>query len=70
VLKDTGASARRMTFLIGPDGRVAKVWGAVEIKEHVSDAVDSIQGLIESAEGQPDPLRTLGRHRRATPACS
>jgi peroxiredoxin Q/BCP len=48
VLKDTGTSARRVTFLVGPDGRVAKVWGAVKVAGHVSDVVDSIQRLIES----------------------
>jgi peroxiredoxin Q/BCP len=48
VLKDTGASARRVTFLIAPDGRIAKVWGAVKVEGHVSDVVDSIQRLIET----------------------
>jgi peroxiredoxin Q/BCP len=48
VLKDTGASARRVTFLIGPDGRIARVWGAVKVEGHVSDVVDSIQRLIDA----------------------
>jgi peroxiredoxin Q/BCP len=48
VLKDTGTSARRVTFLIAPDGRIAKVWGTVKVEGHVSDVVDSIQRLIET----------------------
>jgi peroxiredoxin Q/BCP len=46
VLKDTGDLARRVTFLIGPDGRIARVWGAVKVEGHVSDVVDSIEKLI------------------------
>jgi len=48
VLKDTGTSARRVTFLVGPDGRVAEVWGAVKVEGHVSEVVDSIQRLIDT----------------------
>ncbi len=44
--RDTGLAARRVTFLVDPEGRVAKVWGAVKVDGHVSDVVASIETLI------------------------
>jgi peroxiredoxin Q/BCP len=32
----------RVTFLIGPDGRIRKIWPDVKPEEHVKEVLDSI----------------------------
>jgi peroxiredoxin Q/BCP len=40
-----GIVAKRSTFLIDPDGRVAAVWPAVQIEGHVADVTETIRRL-------------------------
>jgi thioredoxin-dependent peroxiredoxin len=40
-----GIVAKRSTFLIDPDGKVAAVWPAVAIEGHVDDVVATIRRL-------------------------
>jgi peroxiredoxin Q/BCP len=40
-----GVSAKRKTFLIGPDGRVAHVWPKVTVEGHADDVVATIRRL-------------------------
>ena len=43
--KVLGVTATRSTFLIGPDGRVARVWPKVKIEGHAEDVVAAIREL-------------------------
>jgi len=40
-----GVSAKRKTFLIGPDGRVAHVWPKVTVEGHAEDVVATTRQL-------------------------
>ena len=40
-----GIVAKRSTFLIGPDGRVAHVWPRVSVEGHGDDVVATLKGL-------------------------
>lgn len=40
-----GVTAKRKTFLIGPDGRIAHVWPKVSVEGHASDVVATIRRL-------------------------
>jgi len=40
-----GLAAARMTFLIGPDGRIARVWPKVNLATHADDVVAAIREL-------------------------
>jgi thioredoxin-dependent peroxiredoxin len=40
-----GLAAKRSTFLIDPEGRVAHVWPAVKIGGHAQDVVETIREL-------------------------
>jgi peroxiredoxin Q/BCP len=40
-----GIAAKRSTFLIGPDGKVAAVWPAVQIEGHVDDVTATVRRL-------------------------
>ena len=35
----------RVTFLIGPDGRIAKIWPAVKPETHAGEVLEAIQAL-------------------------
>lgn len=35
----------RVTFLIGPDGRIAKIWPAVKPETHASEVLEAIRAL-------------------------
>jgi len=35
-------AARRISYLIGPDGKVQQVWGKVDVKAHVADVLAAI----------------------------
>jgi peroxiredoxin Q/BCP len=41
-----GVTAKRSTFLIGPDGHVAHVWPRVKVEGHADDVVATIRGLV------------------------
>jgi peroxiredoxin Q/BCP len=38
----------RSTFLIGPDGRIAKVWDKVRVKDHVAEVLEAANQLAAS----------------------
>ena len=40
-----GLSAKRTTFLIDPEGRVARVWTKVKVEDHGDDVVEAIRTL-------------------------
>jgi peroxiredoxin Q/BCP len=40
-----GIAAKRSTFLVGPDGRVACVWTHVNVEGHAEDVVQRIRAL-------------------------
>jgi peroxiredoxin Q/BCP len=40
-----GIVAKRSTFLVGPDGRIAHVWPKVSVEGHAQDVVETIRGL-------------------------
>jgi thioredoxin-dependent peroxiredoxin len=42
-----GLVAKRSTFLVGPDGRVAAVWPAVKVEGHGDDVTATIRRLSE-----------------------
>lgn len=41
-----GVTAKRKTFLIGPDGRVARVWDKVHVEGHGDEVVAAIRELV------------------------
>lgn len=45
-----GIVAKRSTFLVDPDGKVAAVWPAVKIEGHVDDVTATVRRL-KGAEG-------------------
>ncbi len=42
-------AAVRSTFLIDPDGRIAKVWPKVKLEGHAEDVVAAIRSLSEAS---------------------
>jgi peroxiredoxin Q/BCP len=40
-----GIVAKRSTFLIGPDGRIAYVWPRVKVEGHADDVVATLRRL-------------------------
>jgi thioredoxin-dependent peroxiredoxin len=46
----------RSTFLIGLDGRIAKVWDKVSAKGHAAEVLDAATQLHENAHGGAGPL--------------
>jgi peroxiredoxin Q/BCP len=45
VLKDTGTSASRVTFIIDKAGKVAKVFPKVDVTKHTEEVVAALKGL-------------------------
>lgn len=45
-----GVTAKRSTFLIDPQGRVARVWPAVKIEGHAEDVLEAVR-MARSATG-------------------
>jgi peroxiredoxin Q/BCP len=43
-----GITAKRSTFLIGPDGKVAHVWPRVKVEGHADDVVSVIRELTKA----------------------
>ena len=35
----------RSTFLIGPDGRIAKIWDKVKVKGHAAEVLEAVKKL-------------------------
>lgn len=46
-----GIVAKRTTFLVDPDGRVAAVWPAVKVEGHADDVTATIRRLSGKAPG-------------------
>jgi peroxiredoxin Q/BCP len=42
-----GLAAKRKTFLIDPEGRIAKVWSKVKVEGHSDDVIATIRALAE-----------------------
>jgi peroxiredoxin Q/BCP len=42
-----GLSAKRKTFLIDPNGRVARIWPKVKVEGHADDVVEAIRTLSQ-----------------------
>ena len=40
-----GLTAKRRTFVVGPDGRIVRVWAAVKVEGHADDVLSTIQAL-------------------------
>ena len=38
-----GLTAKRRTFLVGPHGRIARVWSAVKVEGHAEAVLSAIQ---------------------------
>jgi peroxiredoxin Q/BCP len=63
VIEDWGARAvlgivaKRSTFLVDPDGKVAAAWPAVEIEGHADDVTATVRRL-SAAEGQGPQQRS------------
>lgn len=44
-----GVAAKRMTFLVGPDGTIAHIWPKVKLDGHADDVVATIRRLQAEA---------------------
>lgn len=53
VLNDRGTSARRVTFLIDPQGRVAHVFEDVKVDGHAEEVLRTLDRLRQGAAPQP-----------------
>jgi peroxiredoxin Q/BCP len=42
-----GIVAKRSTFLIGPDSKIAHVWPRVSVEGHADDVVATLRGLMQ-----------------------
>jgi peroxiredoxin Q/BCP len=40
-----GVTAKRRTFVVGPDGRIARVWLAVKVEGHAEEVLSVIQAM-------------------------
>ena len=40
-----GIKANRRTFLVGPDGRIVRVWPTVEVEGHAEDVLSTVRSL-------------------------
>jgi peroxiredoxin Q/BCP len=40
-----GVTAKRKTFLVGPDGAIARVWDKVKVEGHAEDVLGAIRAL-------------------------
>jgi thioredoxin-dependent peroxiredoxin len=45
-----GVTAKRRTFLIGPEGNVARVWPAVKVEGHAEDVLSVVRTLAGAAD--------------------
>jgi peroxiredoxin Q/BCP len=45
-----GLTAKRRTFLIGPDGNVARVWPAVKVEGHADEVLAVVRALTGAAD--------------------
>jgi len=45
VLKDTGTSASRVTFIIDKSGKVAKVFPTVDVTKHTQEVIEALKAI-------------------------
>jgi len=45
VLKDTGTSASRVTFIIDKSGKVAKVFPTVDVTKHTQEVIEALRAI-------------------------
>ena len=45
--KVLGVAAQRSTFLVDPEGRVARVWEAVKVSGHAEEVLTTIESLSD-----------------------
>ena len=57
----------RSTFLIDPEGKIARVWGSVKVDGHAGKVIDSNQAAKETAAAAPRPRRPMPRRPRRVP---
>lgn len=46
VRKVLGVTAQRSTFLVDPNGRIARVWDKVKVEGHADDVIATIRTLV------------------------
>ena len=59
-----GLVAKRRTYLVGPDGRIAHIWPDVAIEGHAADVVATIRALSAAKKVSAkyeDALRELAK---------
>lgn len=59
-LKPDRSAAKRTTFLVGPDGKVLKIWEKVKIAGHAKEVAEAIpkeagKGATDSPPSAPSP---------------
>jgi len=47
VLKDTGTSTSRVTFIIDKSGKIAKIFPKVDVSKHTEEVVEALKALPE-----------------------
>jgi peroxiredoxin Q/BCP len=45
-----GVTAKRSTFLIGPDGTIIRVWRSVKVEGHAEEVLSAIRALRAEAD--------------------
>jgi peroxiredoxin Q/BCP len=45
-----GVTAKRRTFLIGPDGKIVRIWADVKVEGHAEEVLDAIRSLRAEME--------------------
>lgn len=46
-----GMTAKRKTFLIAPDGTIARTWPNVRLEDHAADVLGSIAAIVAFTQG-------------------
>ena len=45
-----GVTAKRRTFLVAPDGTIARIWGAVKVDGHAEEVLGAVVDLSAASE--------------------
>ena len=45
-----GLTAKRRTFVVGPDGRIVRVWAAVKVEGHAQAVLEAIREMAKASE--------------------
>lgn len=51
VRKVLGVTAQRTTFIVDPQGRIARVWPRVDVEGHADEVVSAIKELQQATSG-------------------